>query len=1450
MRSFQKVRDGRSKFSTFSDTLINFHHVLPSRAISFFTASLSALTLAAPWPAAAITPANTVRNVSTRVAVGTGDNVAIAGFIITGTQPKKVLIRGTGPTLARYGVATPLADPLLELHDVSFTIATNNDWQTTQVGGIIQSSQVSAIQNSKLAPASPRESAIMATLQPGTYTAIMRGANGTTGDGLVEVYDVDTTSSSNLINISTRGFVGTGNNVMIGGIIVVTQATKVTIRALGASLAQYGVSRVLADPQLELHNAAGAIIASNDNWQTTKIGGLITSSQAVALQSSGYAPASPYESAMTVTLPPGNYTAILRGKNNTTGIGLVEVYTTDTPPNTDLFLHVVMGVPPYVVDYDSNGSEPVSLIGHDSHTHEFGRHLTSWTWTEGSTVLGRAADIVHSFAVGTHTVKLAIADDNSPPRMLSDQATFTVSGINAVAGILTSYYQATTVPVSRLIDSLPSSPNFKEVRAAPRIDNVAGTIGGSGLNSNVVAVMAGNFHVATAATYRFTLVGGSATRFFINGSAVDGAIVLQPGTYAIEARFAIDNPSLLPAQILASVNGAAAAAIAPSAITHDETSLKPFINSMPTSGSYQGGETIVMAGLGFFPTGSVTVQFGGTTLTQPNLTVTPSSIQFLSPPGSGTVAVSVRTPNGASNSISYTYTQAAPISFAAPATVATTTAPTQAAWGPDGRLYVGSDRGTITIYTFNDDYAVTNTQAVNTVAALANKSILGLAFNPLDLPSPVKLYVGHSELFANGGGPFSGTSSYNGQVSVLTGPSFNAAQPLITGLPVSNHDHAVNGMTFDNNGDLLLANGGNTNAGIPSANMGTLPESPLSGAILKAPFSKGNFNGRISYVETATGRANNDQVFGDRVDVTPGVDVSVYVPGLRNDWDIVLTTCNILYGSDNGADPTFGFSSTSATTQGPAPDAPDEINHLVEGHYYGHPNRNRGRYDTRQNVYHLPTDAETFSAYNGAPMGTIQSSSNGIEEYRATTFGSQMRGNLLVQKWQGILYRAVLAADGRSVQSLTTLANPLGLDVVAGPGGAILSIDYSHNKIVVLKPNDSGAATGMVAYDIFPWRARADGAATFTIGGAGFGSAAATTVKIGGVSAAVTSVSPTRIKGIIPAKSAPSAQLLDVVVQSAGRTSTISQAFRYMQGSSKGTGLWTSGPNLPAAVGEVAAGVVNGVLYVVGEDTNLTMAYDLKAGSWRSNLAQRPRLGNHHAAEVINGKLYLFGGFGGGSEGQVQIYNPATNSWTLGTPAPYATGSASTALINGKVYMVGGIVGSSTVTTAAVYNPATDTWSSIASMPAGVNHAAASTDGQKLYVFGGRAGANVPSIGFNYVQIYDPAINAWTTSFQSGSTIPPLPQARGGMGKAVFYGNEFYIMGGETTSAGTGQVAGNVYNRVDVYNPVSKTWRLDAPMLTARHGIFPVSADNKIFVAGGGVQASHSSSAVFEIFSR
>jgi hypothetical protein len=251
-------------------------------------------------------------NISTREVVGTGDNVLIGGFIITGTTPKNVILRAIGPSLTAEGVGGALQDPTLELHDhTGGLIVSNDNWRDTQE---------SAIEMTGIPPNDDRESAIVATLDPGEYTAIVRGKNATTGTALVEAYDLDATPASQFGNISTRGEVGTDNDVLIGGLIVSSEESgqaNVIVRALGPSLGSSGVSGTLADPTLELHDGNGDLLAFNDNWQDSQ-GGIIASAN--------LAPNNPLESAIFGTLAAGEYTAIVRGANATTGVGLIEVF--------------------------------------------------------------------------------------------------------------------------------------------------------------------------------------------------------------------------------------------------------------------------------------------------------------------------------------------------------------------------------------------------------------------------------------------------------------------------------------------------------------------------------------------------------------------------------------------------------------------------------------------------------------------------------------------------------------------------------------------------------------------------------------------------------------------------------------------------------------------------------------------------------------------------------------------------------------------------------------------------------------------------------------------------------------------------------------------------------------------------------------------------------------------
>ncbi|MBA2586433.1 MAG: hypothetical protein H0U99_08105 [Chthoniobacterales bacterium] len=250
---------------------------------------------------------------STRLQIGTGNNVLIGGFIMRGDAPKRLMLRAIGPSTNLPGA---LADPVLELHDSATAIVASNDnW------GDAPNKQ--DIINTGIAPSSPNESAILVTLPSNAnnaaYTAIVEGANNSSGIGLVEVYDLDSGPGSTLLNISTRGRVDVDPNALIGGFFIGgTQSKNVLVRAIGPSLPP-SLSNRLADPILELRDGNGALVDSNDDWQTNN-------PNSAQIQQTGIVPPNPKESALLDTLPAGPYTAIVRGMNGTAGIGSVEVY--------------------------------------------------------------------------------------------------------------------------------------------------------------------------------------------------------------------------------------------------------------------------------------------------------------------------------------------------------------------------------------------------------------------------------------------------------------------------------------------------------------------------------------------------------------------------------------------------------------------------------------------------------------------------------------------------------------------------------------------------------------------------------------------------------------------------------------------------------------------------------------------------------------------------------------------------------------------------------------------------------------------------------------------------------------------------------------------------------------------------------------------------------------------
>jgi hypothetical protein len=250
--------------------------------------------------------------------VQTGENVGIGGFIIAGSAPKHVLLRAIGPSIT--GLTGVLADPVLELHGPGgFATVNNDNWRDDPA-------QQAAILATGLAPTNNLEAAIDTTLNPGAYTAVVRGKNNTSGVGLIEVYDLSQAVLSKLANISTRAFVSTGSDIVIAGFILGNNSgnDRIVARGIGPSLTAFGVTNALANPTLELRDNNGALLVANNDWQENP-------AQAAELTAAGLAPTNTLESGIAATLPPGLYTALLAGQSNGTGVGVVEIYDRGAP---------------------------------------------------------------------------------------------------------------------------------------------------------------------------------------------------------------------------------------------------------------------------------------------------------------------------------------------------------------------------------------------------------------------------------------------------------------------------------------------------------------------------------------------------------------------------------------------------------------------------------------------------------------------------------------------------------------------------------------------------------------------------------------------------------------------------------------------------------------------------------------------------------------------------------------------------------------------------------------------------------------------------------------------------------------------------------------------------------------------------------------------------------------
>ncbi len=362
--------------------------------------------------------------------------------------------------------------------------------------------------------------------------------------------------------------------------------------------------------------------------------------------------------------------------------------------------------------------------------------------------------------------------------------------------------------------------------------------------------------------------------------------------------------------------------------------------------------------------------------------------------------------------------------------------PTTMAFGPDGCLYVGQMDGSI-ISLKLEDRAVVATERIASDETFG--AVLGIAFNPAGPADPLTIYASHSELYGYLDGP-----SYPGMISMLAVPGFQPV-PVISGLPLNGEHHANNGIAFDSNGRLYIAQGCTTNLGIPSK-LYPRPETPLSGAILVADLGDPAFDGAVQYDPPDAPSDDTDQIAGD---------VSVFASGFRNPYDLVFHSNGYLYATENGPNGAAGEASLSCDTQGPGVDDSDELNLVVKGAYYGHPNRNRGRLNPVECTFHHASDDSPGHSSPIATLGTFVVPV-GIAEYTADAFDGRLRGNLIYAEFSaGGISRVVLSDDGRSVVAISRI-HPhkfdTAVDVAVAPDGTIYVAQVHLAQISYLAP--------------------------------------------------------------------------------------------------------------------------------------------------------------------------------------------------------------------------------------------------------------------------------------------------------------------------------------------------------------------------------------------------------------